>query len=83
MTKEQISAERGRVLFWTLICQRNTLKKYENELRNYLLMQTKWEDVEAAEQDARFWRVSQEDLNEAKRKAHKSITDEEFLNAIS
>lgn len=83
MTKKQkTSAERGRVLMGILINRRNTLEKYESEFREYLLIQTKWENVEAAESEALYWGATQEDLNEAKKRAHESVSIEELLNAI-
>ena len=83
MTKRQIGAERGRALFGILINHRNTLAKYETELRKYLLAQTAWEDVEAAEREARYWGATQEDLNEANRSAYGSISEDEIINAVA
>ena len=82
MGKKKKSAERGRVLLGILINRRNTLERYEKVLRDYLLNKTKWENVEKAKEEALYWGATQDDFNEASRKAHESVTDEELLNAI-
>lgn len=76
------SAERGRVLLGILINQRNTMEKYEKELRRFLLTSTDWASVELAEKEVRFWGATQDDINEAKKRVHNSISDEELIKAV-
>lgn len=74
--------EHGCMLIGILIEQRYKLEAYEAEMKRYLLSSEDWESVRKAECEAKYWGVTQDELNEAKRNAHNSITDEELLTAI-
>ena len=80
--KQRESYERGCVILGTLMKQIDTVEKYQKEMRRYLLESRDWESVDKAYQEARYWGASESQLNQAKKAAYDSISDEDLLRAV-